>query len=54
MHHIGGHMLHILSASQYEPHKKLIPGGGMNWIKLAYDRDQWRALVNTITKFWVP
>jgi hypothetical protein len=22
--------------------------GGMNWIDLAQDRDQWRALVNTI------
>jgi hypothetical protein len=22
--------------------------GGMDWIDLAYDRDQWRALVNTV------
>jgi hypothetical protein len=24
---------------------------GMNWIDLAQDRDQWRALVNTAMKF---
>jgi hypothetical protein len=22
--------------------------GGMDWIPLAHDRDQWRALVNTV------
>jgi hypothetical protein len=27
---------------------------GMNWIKLAQDRDQWRALVNTVVNLWVP
>jgi hypothetical protein len=25
---------------------------GMDWIDLAQDRDQWRALVNTIITFW--
>jgi hypothetical protein len=28
--------------------------GGMDWIDLAQDRDQWRVLVNTVMKFWVP
>jgi hypothetical protein len=28
--------------------------GGMEWIDLAEDRDQWRALVNTSVKFRVP
>jgi hypothetical protein len=31
-----------------------IRGGGMDWIDLVQDRDQWRALVNTVMKLWVP
>jgi hypothetical protein len=27
---------------------------GMEWIDLAQDRDQWRVLVNTVIKLWVP
>jgi hypothetical protein len=27
---------------------------GMDWINLAQDRDQWRALVNTVTNLLVP
>jgi hypothetical protein len=27
---------------------------GMDWIDLAQDRDQWRALVNTVMNLWVP
>jgi hypothetical protein len=27
---------------------------GMDWIHLAQDRDQWRAVVNTVMNLWVP
>jgi hypothetical protein len=27
---------------------------GVDWIDMAQDRDQWRALVNTVLNFWVP
>jgi hypothetical protein len=27
---------------------------GIDWIDLAQNRDQWRALVNTETNLWVP
>jgi hypothetical protein len=28
--------------------------GGMDWIDLAQDRGQWKALVNTVMNLWVP
>jgi hypothetical protein len=27
---------------------------GVDWMHLAQDRDRWRALVNTVSSFWVP
>jgi hypothetical protein len=27
---------------------------GIDWITLAQDRDQWRALMNTVMNLWVP
>jgi hypothetical protein len=42
---------------RWEEHFKMdlreIGWGGMDWIDLAEDRDQWRALVNTVMKFRV-
>jgi hypothetical protein len=29
-------------------------GGGMDWIDLAQDREQWRAFVNVVMSLWVP
>jgi hypothetical protein len=33
---------------------RVIGWGGMDWIDLAEDRNQWRALVNTVMNLWVP
>jgi hypothetical protein len=27
---------------------------GMDWIELVQNREQWRALVNTVMNLWVP
>jgi hypothetical protein len=31
-----------------------IAWGGMDWIDLAHDREQWRALVNMVMQLLVP
>jgi hypothetical protein len=28
--------------------------GGMDWIDVVQDKDQWRALVSMVMKLWVP
>jgi len=33
---------------------KEVGGGRGDWMKLAQDRDRWRALVGTVSDFWVP
>jgi hypothetical protein len=34
--------------------RREIRWAGMDWIDLAQDRDEWRALVNTVMKLQVP
>jgi hypothetical protein len=34
--------------------RREIGWGGMYWIHLAQDRDQWRALVNTVMNLQIP
>jgi hypothetical protein len=29
-------------------------GSGVDWIDLAQDRDNWRAIVNVVMNLWVP
>jgi hypothetical protein len=31
-----------------------IKWGGMDWLHLGEDRDQWQAFVNTVKNVWVP
>ena len=33
---------------------KKVGCGGMDWFEVAQDRDRWRALMNAVTKLWVP
>jgi hypothetical protein len=37
-----------------EMHLREIEWGSMDWIDLAQDRDQWKALVNTVMSHRVP
>jgi hypothetical protein len=39
---------------KYKMDLREIGWDGMDWIDLAPDRDQWRALVNTVMNLWVP
>jgi hypothetical protein len=34
--------------------KWILGWGGMDWIDLVQERDQWMALVNMVTNLWVP
>jgi hypothetical protein len=40
---------------RWEDNIKIARGwGGMDWIDLTRDRDQWRTLVNMVMNLWVP
>jgi hypothetical protein len=43
----------LAKASSKLPHQTRLRWGGMDWIRLAQDRDQWRALVNIVMNLWV-
>jgi hypothetical protein len=43
-----------LISSIFKMDLREIGWGGVKWIPLAQDRDQWRALVNMVMNFWVP
>jgi hypothetical protein len=34
--------------------RRILGWGGMDWINLAQDRDQWQALLNRVMNHWVP
>jgi hypothetical protein len=38
----------------WESQKERDHWDGVDWIEMAYDEDQWRALVNTVLKIGVP
>jgi hypothetical protein len=35
-------------------HLREIGWDGMDWTDLGQDRDQWRALINTLINLWIP
>jgi hypothetical protein len=35
------------------PRRRWVDSIDMDWLDLAQDRDQWRALVNTVMNLWV-
>jgi hypothetical protein len=49
-HEAMSYLLHM----QSELHLREIGWGGMDWINLAQDRDQWRAVMNTVMNLQVP
>jgi hypothetical protein len=47
-------MAHPLYIHTYIPSLREEGCSGMDWIDLAQERDQWRALVNTVINLQVP
>jgi hypothetical protein len=44
----------IRKSKDIKMHLREIGWGDMDWIHLAHNRDQWRALVNTVMNLQVP
>jgi hypothetical protein len=50
----GMHIEFWWESRKERDHYEDIDVGGMVWIDLAHDKDQWRALVNTVINLRVP
>jgi hypothetical protein len=46
--------VHVRWKDNIKINLKGMGSGGMDWINPEQVRDQWRALVNTVIKLWVP
>jgi hypothetical protein len=47
------YLLSIVWLAEHSERFRQLGGDGMDWIDLAEDTDQWRALVNMVMKLWV-
>jgi hypothetical protein len=48
------HLVYIVWEDNIKMDSREIGWSVMDWIQLAQDRDQWRALVNTVINFRAP
>jgi hypothetical protein len=48
------HVVYIVWEDNIKMDHREICCGGMDWIHLAQDRDQWMALVNMVTNAMIP
>jgi hypothetical protein len=51
---ILNHRYHLAWVDNIKMDLREIGWDGVDWVDVAQDRDQWRALVNTVMNLWVP